>query len=125
MRAIIAKNNNGTIGLNNKLPWSCKDDLKHFKELTLNCKLLVGYNTASELPPLKNREIVVDSRDLIDTSDIDWCIGGSKTYEKYCHLFTELHISQINDNTIGDTLCPLLLNLNPKCKIIYYHFNID
>ena len=125
MKAIIAKNSLNFIGLNNKLPWSSKGDLKHFKELTLNCKLLVGYNTAGELPPLKNREIVIDGRDLIDTSDIDWCIGGSKTYEKYCHLFTELHVSKINDNTTGDTLCPLLLNLNPYCKVFFYNFNVD
>jgi dihydrofolate reductase len=125
MKAIIAKNNLNYIGINNELPWKCSADLKHFKDLTLGCKLLVGYNTSLKLPPIKNREVIVDSRHVIDTTNIDWCIGGSKTYEKYCHLFTELHISIINDETIGDTLYPTLVNLNPDCKIFYYHFEVN
>ncbi len=125
MRAIYSRNNAGFIGLNNELPWKCSADLKHFKDLTLGCKLLVGYNTSLKLPPLKNRELIVDTREIINTDDIDWCIGGSKTYEKYCHLFTELHISIINDNTIGDTFYPTLINLNPECKIFYYNFEVN
>ena len=55
-------------------------------------------------------------------TDIDWCIGGKKTYEKYCHLFTELHISHINDNQIGEIMFPDFKNLNPNCKIFNYYF---
>ena len=121
MKSIIAKNNLSYIGLNNKLLWKSKEDLKHFKNLTLDCKLLVGYNTFQELPPLKDRTIILDIRDEFIT-DIDWCIGGKKTYEKYCHLFTELHISHINDNQIGDIMFPDFKNLNPNCKIFNYYF---
>ena len=125
MKALIAKNKLSFIGLNNELPWKCSADLKHFKELTNGCRLLVGYNTSLKLPPLKNRELIIDTREIIDTTYIDWCIGGGKTYEKYCHLFTELHISLINDNTVGDTFLPKLINLNPECKIFYYEFDIN
>jgi dihydrofolate reductase len=38
-----------------------------------------------------------------------WCIGGKKTYEKLCPLFDEIHISIINDETIGDTKAPELI----------------
>jgi hypothetical protein len=55
-------------------------------------------------------------------TDIDWCIGGKRTYEKYCHLFTELHISHINDNSIGNVTFPDLSNLNKTCKIFNYNF---
>ena len=126
MKAIIAQNLLYFIGLNGELPWRCREDLKHFKALTADSKLLVGYNTASELPPLKGREVIVDERDVeIDLNSIDWCIGGKKTYEKYCHLFTELHVSIIDDDTVGDTLYPSLLNINPNCKYFYYHFFSD
>ncbi len=138
MKGIIAINNLGYIGLNNNLPWRCSEDLKHFKALTLNCNLLVGYNTANTLPPLKDREVMVDSRDNNDVSwivegtdapklnrEFDWCIGGKKTYEKYCHLFTELHISRINDNSIGDTMFPDLKDLNPMCKVFIYNFETN
>ena len=127
MKALIAINNLGYIGLNDSLPWRCKADLAHFKALTMGATLLVGHNTAATLPPLKGRTLVTDTREEggVELSTIDWCIGGKKTYEKYCHLFTELHISHIDDNTIGDTQLPNFANLNPECKIFNYHFVAD
>jgi dihydrofolate reductase len=124
MKAIVAVNNLGYIGKDNILLWNCSDDLKHFKNLTTGAKLLVGYNTSLTLPRLKNREIFIDERGVFsfNIDEIDWCIGGKKTYEKVCHLFTELHISHINDDKIGDTTFPDLKNLNPDCKIFNYYF---
>jgi len=125
MKAIIAVNNLSVIGLNNQLPWKCKEDLQHFKKLTLNSILIAGYNTFQTLPILKDRVVYCDdkSNELIGVAD--WCIGGKKTYEKYCHLFTELHISHIDDNTIGDVMFPDLSNLNPECKIFNYYFKTN
>lgn len=121
MKAIIAVNNLGFIGLNDTLPWRCKEDLQHFKKMTMGCSLLVGYRTMNSLPPLNDRVLYMDNRDSwrIDT---DWCIGGKKTYEKYAQNFTELHISHIDDNTIGTVTFPNLSKLNPNCKIFNYHF---
>ena len=126
MRAIIAVNNLGFIGLDKRLLWYSKGDLEHFKNMTINSTLLVGYNTYCELPKLKNRNIILDIRgkELVDINDIDWCIGGRKTYEKYSHLFTELHISHIDDNTIGNICFPDLSGLNRQCKIYNYNFGI-
>lgn len=121
MKAIIAVNNLGFIGKDNTLCWRCSDDLKHFKRMTEGQVLLAGYNTYHSLPPLKNRTVILDERGILNTN-VDWCIGGAKTYEKYCHLFTELHISKIDNNDVGDTIYPALSNLNPECKIFYYSF---
>lgn len=121
-KAIIAVNNVGFIGIGNKMLWYCKEDLQHFKKLTEGCRLLVGYRTASALPPLKNRELVIDDRIIYRHSNIDWCIGGKYTYEKYAPFFTELHISHIDNNEIGDVIFPNLKNLNPNCKIFNYYF---
>ena len=124
MKGIIAINNLGYIGKDNKLLWKSSEDLKHFKHLTNGSTCLVGWNTHLELPPLPNRIIRLDSRDdLADISDVDWCIGGKKTYEKYAPFFTELHISHIDNNDIGDTMLPNFRNLNPNCKIFNYHYN--
>ena len=123
MKGIIAVNNVGYIGLNNKLLWKSSGDMSHFIKSTMGQKLLVGYNTSLELPPLKNRAIIVDTRDEI--FEADWCIGGKKTYEKYCHLFTELHISHIDDNSIGDVMFPDFRNLNSECKIYNYYFKTN
>ena len=121
MKAILAINNLGFIGLGDELLWHNSDDLKHFKGLTLNSRCLVGYRTAQALPSLKTRELVVDERGVFNMS-VDWCIGGKKTYEKYCPYFTELHISHIDDNQIGDVTLPDFSRLNPECKIYNYNF---
>ena len=65
---------------------------------------------------------IIDNEN-IDLEKIDWCIGGTKTFEKYCYLFTELHVSHIDDDTVGDILFPNLEKLNPDCKIYNYNFN--
>lgn len=125
LKAIIGVNNLGFIGIGNYMLWHSKDDFIHFKKMTMGGRLLVGYNTALELPPLKGREVVVDARGLWnpDIENIDWCIGGKKTYEKYAPYFTELHISHINNNSIGDVVFPNFSKLNPKCQIFNYHFD--
>jgi dihydrofolate reductase len=126
MKAIIARNNKGYIGLNNGLPWGnkAKADFKHFKEHTMGGTLLVGYNTHLTLPPLKGRTIVLDERDKFMIEGIDWCIGGKKTYEKYAPYLTELHISHINDNTVGDVEWPDFSGVPADCKIFHYFFEL-
>jgi len=121
MKSIIAVNNLGFIGLNNKLLWKSSQDMSHFIKMTINQRLLVGYNTAQDLPKLINRTIIIDDRDELIT-DVDWCIGGKKTYEKYAPHFTELHISHIDNDDIGDIMFPDFRNLNPNCKIFNYYF---
>lgn len=125
MKAIVAVNNLGFIGKGNTLLWKNTKDLSHFKKMTLGSKLLVGYNTYSGLPKLPNRSvIVVDRMEYSEAHyyECDWCIGGKATYERFCNLFTELHISHIDDNSIGDVTFPDLTKLNPECKIINYYF---
>lgn len=124
MKAIIATNVNNYIGKDGKLMWHCPQDLAHFKELTEGGRLLCGHNTYIELPPLQNRIVIPDFRGerLVNVAKYDWCIGGKRTYEKYAPYFTELHISFINNNDIGDTMFPDLKNLNENCKIFHYFF---
>lgn len=125
MKAIVAVNNLGFIGLDDKLLWHNKEDLRHFKNMTYGSTLLVGYRTAMALPPLKNRELIIfDRREYSPTHyyECEWCIGGKKTYEKFCDVFTELHISHIDNNKIGNVTFPDLHKLNPDCKIFNYYF---
>ena len=125
MKSIIAVNNLGFIGLDDKLLWYNKEDLRHFKELTRGSTLLVGYRTATGLPPLPNRELIVVSKYDESTEhyfSAEWCIGGKKTYEDFCNIFTELHISHIDNDDIGNVTFPDITNLNRNCKIFNYHF---
>jgi dihydrofolate reductase len=125
VKAIVAVNNLGFIGLDDKLLWHNKEDLRHFKQMTYGSRLLVGYRTAMSLPLLSNRELIIfDRREYSPTHyyECEWCIGGKKTYEKFCDVFTELHISHIDNNDIGNVTFPDLHKLNPKCEIFNYHF---
>lgn len=134
MKAILAVNNIGMVGLDGGLPWRNLKDFQHFKKMTMGGILICGYNTFQTLPELKGREVLLDIREynhevwseyfnLEENKDKEvWCIGGKKTYEKYAPYFTEIHISHIDDNTIGDTSFPDLSNLNPDCKVFNYHF---
>ena len=42
---IVAMDLNNLIGKNNDLPWNYPEDLQYFKQVTLNKKVLMGYNT--------------------------------------------------------------------------------
>ena len=125
MKAIIAVNNLGFIGLNDKLLWYNREDLSHFKRMTKGSTLLVGYRTANSLPTLSDRKLIVVDKHDISTEhylNAEWCIGGKNTYEYFCDIFTELHISHINNNDIGNVTFPDLTKLNPNCVIFNYFF---
>ena len=66
---IVATDTEGCIGKANTIPWHLPEDLKHFKELTLNHIVIMGRKTFESLPngPLKHRlNIVISSQtDLI------------------------------------------------------------
>ncbi len=62
---------------------------------------------AGDIKKIKNLKISIETHDIL---------------KKYCHLFTELHISHIDNNEIGNVTFPDLTNLNPKCVIKNYHF---
>lgn len=128
MKAIIAKNLKNFIGKNGGLPWKCKADLQHFKELTMGSKLLVGRNTYESLPKLPGRELIVvgtgyNTLEQALKQEPEWIIGGKKLYESTIHLWTELHMSVINDDSIGDVECPSLDKY--KGYIHIYQFDSD
>ena len=49
IKMITAVDEAGGIGKDNKIPWSCSEDLKHFKEKTLGNIVVMGYKTFESL----------------------------------------------------------------------------
>ena len=136
---IVAVNNLGYIGKDNKLLCEDPADLKHFKEVTKNGIIVMGKNTWESLPkkPLPNRQSFVLSKsseqseifynDLFELLDDAtkiaklknlneiWIIGGESLYSQTSFLIDDIYISVIDDNSDGDTkYCNNLLN-NKKC----------
>lgn len=56
---------NYAIGKNGKQPYYIKEDLRHFKNLTSGCIVIMGHNTQKDLPKgyLPNRVNIVMTRD--------------------------------------------------------------
>ncbi len=62
---MVAMSQNGCLGSKNSIPWKLRNDMKRFKEYTLNKPILMGINTFDSLPfLLKDRLTIVLSRDF-------------------------------------------------------------
>ena len=67
---VVAYSQNRVIGVKNQLPWHLPNDLKHFKELTLNQQILMGRKTYESIGrPLPHREMIVLTRQADFHSD--------------------------------------------------------
>jgi len=68
---IVACDNKGGIGKNNKLPWHISEDLKYFKKLTNKNTVIMGSKTYFSIPknhrPLSNRLnlVLTNNKDLL------------------------------------------------------------
>lgn len=119
---IAAVGNQGQIGLDGKLPWHDREDLKWFRELTTGGVLVVGMNTIIGLPYLPEREIRPYIREyatplefLARTADkypgrTIWIAGGAKTYATFLPFINRFYISRINYDGPADTFMPSLWN---------------
>ena len=114
--ACIDKNN--SLGINNNLIYRFKEDLKIFKEKTLNHTVVMGRNTFESLnfKPLPNRNNIIvssSSENPKDNSykvinDIDkifefeknediFITGGKKIYEYFSDYYNELHLTIVKN----------------------------
>lgn len=67
---IAARARNGVIGQNNQLPWHLPEDLKHFRQQTMNHTVLLGRKTWESIGrPLPGRTMVVISRQPLTLPD--------------------------------------------------------
>jgi dihydrofolate reductase len=116
---IAAVSKNGVIGKDGVLPWRIPEDLRAFKELTMDGILFVGKKTASTLPPLKGRVVVKLDRTnyptLLDINNVNWpgkqlwIIGGAEIYGAALELdiVDKIYITRIDQDYEGNTYFPL------------------
>ena len=122
--AAVAKN--GVIGARGKLPWHLPEDLKHFKQLTLNHPIIMGRRTWESLgKPLPGRENIVVSRKagfaapgasvavtleaavaLCTGEAVAFVIGGAELYAAALPLADGLVLTEIDGDYEGDTRFP-------------------
>ena len=121
--AAIGKNNE--LGLNNDLIWHLPNDLKYFKEKTMNQTIVMGYNTFVSLGRiLPNRKHVVltfekirlpldviqfnnleDLNNYIKDKDV-FIIGGASMYKQFIDKADKLYLTEIDDTHEADVYFP-------------------
>ncbi len=112
--AAVGKNNE--LGKNNKLIWYLPNDLKFFKNTTMNKKIIMGSNTFKSLPKLlPNREhIVLSSKDdypsevkvfhnindlLNNYKNIEeeiFIIGGASIYKEFINIVNKMYLTEVD-----------------------------
>lgn len=130
---IVAKAKNNTIGKDNKLLWNIPDDLKRFKELTINHNIIMGRKTFESIGRiLPNRKHIIFSQNpdfKIDNENIEivhsmlqiqqyiedenenFVIGGAMIYNLLMPYVTKMYVTEIDKDFEGDTVFP---RINPE-----------
>ncbi|MGL4989818.1 MAG: dihydrofolate reductase [Sarcina sp.] len=128
---IVAYSENRVIGYNNTIPWNLPSDLKRFKELTANKKIVMGRTTFDSLPfILPAREHIVISRNFNlqindnrvsllkniknfieinkDSKEEIFIIGGEDIYKIFLPYAKKIYTTEILSIITGDTFFPLI-----------------
>ena len=134
---IAAMAENRIIGRNNTLPWSLKEDMARFKELTAGWPCIMGRKTWESLPkrPLPGRPNIVISRSLPapDASEavafpslqeaVRHCAkyekificGGASIYREALTIADKIELTLIHKRYEGDVFFP---EIEPSLWII-------
>jgi dihydrofolate reductase len=122
---IAAVGANGVIGRDNDLPWRIREDLLHFKALTLGHTLVMGRKTYDSIGrPLPGRRTVVVTRQLdwsVDgvevAHDLDdalklasgndlYVAGGGEIYRQALPYADRLELTEVDRSPDGDVTFP-------------------
>ena len=123
---IAAVSINNVIGNNNKLIWKLSNDLKRFKNLTINHSVIMGRKTFESLPnPLPDRDNIVITRDtnyskpniqvcssiedainLTKTDTQPFIIGGGEIYTQTINIVDKIELTRVHEEFDGDAYFP-------------------
>ena len=133
--AIVAMSANRIIGAGGRIPWHLPEDLRWFKERTLGGALIMGRKTYESIGrPLPGRTTYVVSRsaeipgveiirDLarFDCDSIEkpvFVVGGSEIYAQLLPRCTDLYLTRLKIEALGDTSMPEFENDFPTVETI-------
>lgn len=133
--AVVGKNNE--LGKNNDLIWHLPNDLKFFKEQTINRIVVMGYNTFISLGrPLPNRINVVlsstkvdlpegvlqfnnleDLNDYIRDKDV-FIIGGASLYKQFIDQAKRIYLTEVEATSDADVYFPKFVKTKYKKTVL-------
>ena len=124
------------LGLNGQLLFHIEEDLKRFRELTIDNTVIMGRKTFESIgKPLSNRRNIILSRTLSNIKDVEivsdleslyhlllndenkikFVIGGGEIYQQFLPFINEAYITFVNESKSADTF---LTNLNERGDFI-------
>ena len=125
---IVAVAKNNVIGKDNQLIWHIPEDLKRFKKLTTNHRIIMGRRTFESLGRiLPNRKHVILCNDMemniedenveiledismlkeyIESEEENFVIGGATIYKLLMPYANKLYITHIDQEFEGDVYFP-------------------
>ena len=127
LKIIVAMDSHRGIGIDNKLPWQIKEDMKEFRRITLDHGVLMGRKTLDSighaLPHRINyvmtRSLALPYNDVIVVSDIEsflkdkqhskdviFVMGGASLYRIALPYVDEMIISEVKGTYPVDTYFP-------------------
>lgn len=123
---IWAQDRRGVIGKAGTIPWHVPEDLRHFKEVTQGCPVIMGRATFESLPqrnrPLPGRDNIVLTRDgdwhtpsVSTAASVDaavaavgersaWIIGGGEVYAQFTALAEYIERTVVDTQVEGEGL---------------------
>lgn len=125
---IVARADNGVIGVDNQLPWHLPCDLKYFKQVTMGKPVVMGRKTFESIGrPLPGRTNVVVTHNLdwsasgvrvvtsledglklalaqadLDDADEVMMIGGATLYREAMQFVDRMYVTQVHASPNGD-----------------------
>jgi len=142
LKIIVAATIHGVIGNNQKIPWRIPQDLKIFKQMTINQSVVMGRITWDSLPsqPLKCRDnYVFTNNPLINAIAVNnfqqvqqlaktqvWIIGGEQIYKLAIQskLVDTIVLSRIKKEYPGNRYFYVPDNYKEYAKIEYEEFDL-
>ena len=141
---IAAIGENNELGLDNKLIWDIKEDLKRFKKLTTGHSIIMGRKTfesiSKALPErlnivltknknfkVKNVSIASNIHEALELAKDDeqpFIIGGSEIYSLFINIAQTIELTRVHNNFRADTFFPDI-NFGKWNKIYEEKFNSD
>jgi dihydrofolate reductase len=120
---IAAVGANGVIGRDNDLPWRIREDLQHFKQLTLGHTLVMGRKTYDSIGrPLPGRRTVVITRqpdwsadgvevvhtveEALKVEGEIYVAGGGEIYRQALPYADRLELTEVDQSPDGDVTFP-------------------
>jgi len=126
---VLARADNGVIGVDNAIPWRIPEDMKRFKAITMGKPIVMGRKTWDSFPkrPLPGRTNIVITRDANwqaegavvvhsleealkkaehEKPDEIAVIGGGEIYRLALPHAGRIHLTEVHTDVAGDATLP-------------------